>query len=305
MLHICIPTYNRARFLLESLESIVRQFSDTSIAEQVHIFILDNQSEDDTKQVVESFLDRYANITYVIDSEKRGLAGGIAKAASMAQSEYIWIFSDDDIQQPGSIARVLRIIAEEDPDLIICNVDSFIEKETVHQTDLLVIQSDRLLENRREVFAFLNTKFPKTIDYYTTYCSNWILKKTVYDEYKWALETYSSPLDLFPFPSIIFYTSAPCKTYLIAESIVKFRADNALWAKKNKFRQFFYWDRLWRHHYRLIVESNKPILPSGFGCRVCIKNILRYKELFLLTGVHISQKLGLYNLIKKIYKRIA
>lgn len=302
---ICIPTFNRAPFLDECLLSISEQFKQQGEFEtSVEVVVFDNRSDDNTEEVAQKYAAIHKNIRFIKDDIRRGIAQGIVHAARQAKGSYIWIFSDDDIQKEGAIASVMQAITRHDPDLILCNMDSFINKETVHEKNLLDITNDQVLETRFTFLSFLNTKFPKTIDYYTTFCSNWILKKSVFSLYQNVFELYNSPLDLFPFPSIIFYTASPCKTVIIAERVLLFRADNASWAKKNKFRQFFYHDTLWRRHYRLIVAANKDVLPPYFSLRVAIKNVLRYKELLLLAAVHVCQKLGVYTLVKSIYKKI-
>lgn len=83
LVSICIPTYNRAPFLKECLDSISRQFVDCEVKDAVDIFILDNQSKDNTSEVVGEFTQRFDNINYIIDSEKQGLVKGIISAAKM------------------------------------------------------------------------------------------------------------------------------------------------------------------------------------------------------------------------------
>ena len=53
-LSICIPTYNRAEYLKEALDSIIKQINDTN-RDKVEICISDNASEDNTKELIENY----------------------------------------------------------------------------------------------------------------------------------------------------------------------------------------------------------------------------------------------------------
>ena len=60
LLSICIPTYNRSKYLKNSIESIIcqQEFLDG----KVEIVISDNASEDDTPSAVKAYTDRYSNV---------------------------------------------------------------------------------------------------------------------------------------------------------------------------------------------------------------------------------------------------
>lgn len=67
LLSICIPTYNRSKYLKNSLDSIVKQNEFLNGA--VEIVISDNASTDDTKEIVESYQKVYKNIYYSRNEE--------------------------------------------------------------------------------------------------------------------------------------------------------------------------------------------------------------------------------------------
>lgn len=67
LLSICIPTYNRAEYLVESIESIIHQAEFKN--KQVEIIIADNASTDNTKDVVKQYVDLYDNIHYYRNDE--------------------------------------------------------------------------------------------------------------------------------------------------------------------------------------------------------------------------------------------
>lgn len=62
LLSICIPTYNRAEYLKNSIESIICQ--DEFKNKQVEIVIADNASTDNTESVARPYAKRYGNIFY-------------------------------------------------------------------------------------------------------------------------------------------------------------------------------------------------------------------------------------------------
>jgi len=62
LVSICIPTYNRSKYLKQTIESLVVQ--DEFISGRVEIVISDNASTDNTEEVVKIFTEKYTNIKY-------------------------------------------------------------------------------------------------------------------------------------------------------------------------------------------------------------------------------------------------
>lgn len=67
LLSICIPTYNRSKYLKRGLDSIIIQ--DEFLDGRVEIVISDNASTDDTEEVVKPYLEKYTNIYYSKNTE--------------------------------------------------------------------------------------------------------------------------------------------------------------------------------------------------------------------------------------------
>ena len=105
-LSICIPIYNFATFLPETLDSIVSQerFSE------VEILILDGASTDNTPQVVNGYQCYFPNIKYVRLPERGGIDRDMAKAVTYSSGVYCWLFSGDDLMLPGSLTKALQYI---------------------------------------------------------------------------------------------------------------------------------------------------------------------------------------------------
>jgi len=302
IISICIPTYNRARFLDECLESIVLQFKNPEVMAAVDVFILDNQSSDNTAEVAEKFTNHFGNIKYIRDDQPRKLVPGIIKVASLADGDYIWVFSDDDIQTESTLQTILTFIKNKNTDLIVCNLLGFMEKSQREYPNLLKLDQDQVVNNRQEFFALLNTKFYTSIDYYLTLCSNWLIKRSLFQENYYIFEKFNKPLDLFPLPSLLLYAGREYSAGAIAAQIVRNRGENESWGKKNKIKQFFYHDRIWRDYYHKIIITNKEFLPTNFILKVKIKNILRIKNLIKLLLSILLKKLHLYDWLKKMLR---
>ncbi|MCX5632573.1 MAG: glycosyltransferase family 2 protein [Phycisphaerae bacterium] len=113
-LSICIPTYNFGKFIGETLESIVCQLTD-----KVEIVVLDGASTDNTSDIVRQFQADCPNLTYHRLDKRGGIDRDIAKSVELANGEYCWLFSSDDIMRQGAIAKMLGQI-KHGHDLYLC-----------------------------------------------------------------------------------------------------------------------------------------------------------------------------------------
>jgi len=97
LISIIMATYNRAHFILESLEYIQRQrFTD------FECLIIDDGSTDSTQQILEPFLkqdDRFRYFKRDSDYQK-GLPGSRNYGLDLSNGNYIVFMDDDDIPHP-------------------------------------------------------------------------------------------------------------------------------------------------------------------------------------------------------------
>src|SRR3954452_5004357 len=102
-LSIPIPVYNFAEFLPETLDSIFSQEG----ADQVEILVVDGASTDNTADLMQRLCEDHSNLRYHRLPEKGGIDRDMAKCVELAESEYCWLFSGDDIMSPGALRAVL------------------------------------------------------------------------------------------------------------------------------------------------------------------------------------------------------
>ena len=125
-LSICIPTLNRAAFIGETLDSIVSQLEPG-----VEVVIVDGGSTDGTERVVAPYAVRFPQIRYVRKGEgakasNAGFDRDCSHAVELAGGTHCWLMTDDDVLNPGAVARVLAAVrAGHDLAIVSCEVRDF------------------------------------------------------------------------------------------------------------------------------------------------------------------------------------
>ena len=104
LVSICIPTYNNARFLRESLDSIVNQTYSNK-----EIIVSDNASTDETKKIVKEYVEKY-KIKYYRNEKNIGGEANFTRCIELANGELIAIYHSDDIYDKEIITRQVEYL---------------------------------------------------------------------------------------------------------------------------------------------------------------------------------------------------
>jgi abequosyltransferase len=158
-LSLCIPTYNRAAHIGQTLDSILSQVSGS-----IEVVIVDGASTDDTCEVVASFQKRLPNLIYYRGTQNMGVDRDMATAVELARGEYCWLMSSDDLVKPGAISRMLNEI-ESGADIYLCDV-------TLCRPDMQPIRDTKYLSARRTCDQFDVTDREQFLTYLSLATSN-------------------------------------------------------------------------------------------------------------------------------------
>ncbi len=113
---IIMPTYNRAHWIGTAIKSIQRQvFNDWEL------LVIDNQSTDNTEEVVNNFISGDRRIKYfnIPKSSHHGLGDYLNYGIKMAAGEYIARLDDDDEwYDPDKLKKQVKFL-DENPDHVI------------------------------------------------------------------------------------------------------------------------------------------------------------------------------------------
>lgn len=107
LISLCIPTYNRAVFLEETLHSIATNCRN--IPNEIEIVVSDNASNDNTSEIVTRFRPKY-RMTYLRNKTNIGPEKNLCQVIAAASGKYVWTLGDDDPLTKGIITHLLKMV---------------------------------------------------------------------------------------------------------------------------------------------------------------------------------------------------
>ncbi len=110
LISIIIPVYNHARFLPETLKSLINQ-----TYKNIEIIIVDDGSTDETPAVCKAFAEQNPRIKVITQSNK-GPSAARNKAIAASRGEYIGLLDSDDVLFPERIATQYEVL-QKNPDV--------------------------------------------------------------------------------------------------------------------------------------------------------------------------------------------
>lgn len=100
---ICVPTYNAASTVRDTLESILNQTYPNLI-----VHISDNASNDDTLEIIQSMAD--PRVVIHRHAENVGGEGNFNRCIQIAEGKYTAIFHADDIYEPDMVTKQVAFL---------------------------------------------------------------------------------------------------------------------------------------------------------------------------------------------------
>jgi len=94
---VCIPNFNYARYLPETIESVLAQEGV-----ELEVLVSDNASTDDSVAIIEAIGDPRVRVS--VNRANVGFAANLDRAAHGATGEYMLMLSSDDLMRPDALA---------------------------------------------------------------------------------------------------------------------------------------------------------------------------------------------------------
>ena len=228
-LSICLATYNRGKFIGETLDTILNQMQPG-----VELVVVDGASPDNTPEVMAQYLLRYPEIRYYRESENSGIDKDYDKAVGYARGEFCWLMTDDDLLHPNAVARILAAL-EDDADLVVVNVEvKNADFSKTLEAALIKLPSDRKFGARdNEEFFQKTAQCLSFIGCVIIRRDLWLFRNR---------EVYYGTL--FIHVGVIFQSPPIEKVMVIAEPLITIRYGNAMWTARGFEIWMFKWPQL-------------------------------------------------------------
>lgn len=145
LVSIITPTFNSAKFIADTIESIVNQ-----TYQNWELIIVDDASKDATIRIVENYLQTQLNIKLLKNEINKGAAYTRNRGIEAAQGDYIAFLDGDDIWKPHKLEVQLDFMQKHD--LAVC----------YSSYDLMDEQGNSLKKTVRSLPILSYTKFLKS-----------------------------------------------------------------------------------------------------------------------------------------------
>ena len=134
LVSIITPCYNSANYVYRLLDSIFAQDYP-----RIEVYAIDDGSTDNTREVIESYIDKYVgkgyslNYIYQVNS---GQAAAVNKGLKYVKGEYLaWPDSDDYYNRTDAISTFVHELNQLDVSYgVVCNIGTFVDEVTLKPT---------------------------------------------------------------------------------------------------------------------------------------------------------------------------
>lgn len=246
-LSICIPTYNRADYLPQLLDSILGQHG---FGCELEVVISDNASTDDTPVIAERYRDLFTHLVYHRAETNLGPDRNFLKAVELASGDFCWLMGSDDILEPGAIAAIEAVLLRE-PDtagVLVRNNSYDLEMKNripIEGADQAFSRTT-VLEGSENIFLHLGSHIG-------------FISANIFDKKLWDKALASSPVEDFFNAWVYVYVigrmiSMHPKWVYLAEKCVGWRCGNDFLRPKGMFERM-----------RIDVKGYDDIISALYG----------------------------------------
>jgi len=202
LVSICIPVYNGAGTLPETIDSIAAQVTD-----DFEVILCDDCSTDDSYGICRDYAGKYPFIHAFRNEENLGMDRNFAKAALHGRGTYVWFCGQDDVFMPGAVDKFREIVGKH-PD-----VDFIYFNYRIMNGDLTREVAPPVLDMPGDRFFTDSLEYFREIDHVPTFLPAAVMRRRFWDEtdYEVFFDTHYVQVGVW----LSNFTHA--KTYVVAD----------------------------------------------------------------------------------------
>ncbi|NVN89334.1 MAG: glycosyltransferase family 2 protein [Desulfuromonadales bacterium] len=135
---VCIPTFKYGRFIAETIESILCQ-----TCTDFELLIIDDNSPDDTADIVSRYAQQDARIRFSVNPENLGMVKNWNYCLSQARGDYIkFVFGDDLLAAPDALNRMVSRLDSDQTISLVASARYLIDERSAVLSELSGFSKD-------------------------------------------------------------------------------------------------------------------------------------------------------------------
>lgn len=303
---ICIPVYNGANTIIETINSILKQTYKNFI-----IKIVDNASTDDTVKIIKKFINYniennkdYNNKLILVEHDVNlSGEGNFNRCISYSEGKYCGIFHADDVYQDDIIEKQVALL-ESNKNISAVFTEANIIDNNSNQNGKIIIKKSKYLYNTyRNNFNFFNYSvydfehlFKAVLENYNfLICPSALVRTDIYKDYikQWNSSKFKSSADLDLWLRISKMNDLS-RIAVIHEKLINYRISSNQYSNIIRSRgeqaDFF----LVTDHYLNIKEVKNFITKKDLDNYNTLKirdKVMRVVNYYLLDEIFLANKL--------------
>ncbi len=152
VLTFSIAGYNVEKYLHTLIDSII----SANLNNKIEILVINNASTDKTRDIAQHYAELYPDTVKIVDIEVNGMHGAtINKGIDNATGLYFRPIDGDDWIETGNLSKLIKVMEENDPDMILCDYLKCYESTGDSQQVSFRVKSNTILnfdENYSKLF---------------------------------------------------------------------------------------------------------------------------------------------------------
>lgn len=154
LISIVLPVYNGAKYLRESIDSVLAQTYTNW-----ELLIVDDCSRDETPAIAQGYAQKDSRIRYYRNEENLRLPRNLNKGFSLTRGDYLTWTSDDNRYRPEALEKMHDMLVRTSAQLVYCSMDIIDENDNLIETYIAKPESIKRLVGFNTVGAcFLYTR---------------------------------------------------------------------------------------------------------------------------------------------------
>ena len=167
---VIVPVYNVEQYIEKCLNSLIGQTLD-----DLEIIIVNDGSKDNSKKIIEKFIEKYPSKIVYLEKENGGLSDARNYGLPYAKGEYVAFLDSDDYVEKNMYKDMYELAKKENSDMVECDFYWEYPNKVKEDKGAIYNGKNEMLEKvrvvawnkliKKEILEKSQVKFPKDLRY--------------------------------------------------------------------------------------------------------------------------------------------